>query len=51
MKKNVRLGIDLGVLDIPESSIVDIEDIDRFDPAPCASSPRVRRVSRCPRSG
>ncbi len=32
MKKNVRLGIDLGVLEIPESSIVDIEDIDRFDP-------------------
>ena len=34
MKKNVRLGIDLGVLDIPESSIVDIDDIDRFDPGP-----------------
>ena len=32
MKKNVRLGLDLGVLDIPESSIVDIEDIDQFDP-------------------
>ena len=30
MKKNVRLGIDLGMLDIPESSIVDIEDIDRL---------------------
>ncbi len=32
MKKNVRLGLDLGVLDIPESSIVDIDDIDRLDP-------------------
>ena len=34
MKKNVRLGIDLGVLDIPESSIVDIDDIDQYDPGP-----------------
>jgi ribonuclease J len=32
MKKNVRLGRDLGVLDIPESSLVDIEDIDRYEP-------------------
>jgi ribonuclease J len=32
MKKNVRLGRDLGVLDIPESSLVDIEAIDRHDP-------------------
>lgn len=32
MKKNVRLGLELGILDIPESSIVDIEEIDRFEP-------------------
>ena len=32
MKKNVRLGKDLGVLDIPESALVDIEDIDRYPP-------------------
>jgi ribonuclease J len=32
MKKNVRLGLDLGILDIPESSLIDIEDIDRHDP-------------------
>jgi ribonuclease J len=32
MKKNVRLGLDLGILDIPESSLVDIEAIDRYDP-------------------
>jgi ribonuclease J len=32
MKKNVRLGRELGVLDIPESAIVDVEDIDDYDP-------------------
>src|SRR4029078_4174724 len=32
MQKNVRMRIDVGVVEIPESSIVDIEDIDRFDP-------------------
>jgi ribonuclease J len=32
IRKNVRMGIDLGVLDIPESSIVDIEDVDKFEP-------------------
>ena len=32
MKKNVRLGLDLGILDIPESSLVDIEQIDQYDP-------------------
>ncbi len=32
MKKNVRLGRELGVLDIPESSLVDIEEIDRYAP-------------------
>jgi ribonuclease J len=32
MRKNVRLGLQLGVLSIPESSIIDIEDIDRYEP-------------------
>ena len=32
MRKNVQLGIDLGVLRIPASSLVDIEDIDRYPP-------------------
>ncbi len=32
MKKNVRLGRELGVLDIPESSLIDIEEIDRHAP-------------------
>jgi ribonuclease J len=32
MKKNIRLGRDLGVISIPESSLVDIESIDDFDP-------------------
>jgi ribonuclease J len=32
MRKNVRLGRDLGVLDIPESSLIDIEEIDRYRP-------------------
>ena len=32
MKKNVRLGRELKVLDIPESSLIDIEEIDRHDP-------------------
>ncbi|MDJ0770158.1 MAG: ribonuclease J [Ilumatobacter sp.] len=32
MKKNVRLGRDLQVVDIPESSLIDIEDIDRYEP-------------------
>jgi ribonuclease J len=32
MRKNVQLGIDLGVLRIPASALVDIEDIDGFPP-------------------
>ena len=32
MRKNVRLGRDLGVLDIPKSSLIDIEEIDRHRP-------------------
>jgi len=32
MRKNVQLGTDLGVLAIPASSLVDVEDIDRYQP-------------------
>jgi ribonuclease J len=32
MKKNVRLGRDLKVIDIPESSLIDIDDIDDYEP-------------------
>ena len=32
MKKNVRLGRELGVLDIAESSLIDIKEVDRHDP-------------------
>ena len=32
MRKNVQLGLDLGVVRIPASSLVDIEDIDRYPP-------------------
>jgi ribonuclease J len=32
MKKNVRLGRDLGIVDIPESSLIDIESIGDYPP-------------------
>jgi ribonuclease J len=32
MRKNVQLGLDLGIVHIPASSFVDIEDIDRYAP-------------------
>ncbi len=32
MRKNVRLGLQLGVLKIPESALVDVEDIDQYEP-------------------
>ena len=32
MKKNIRLGRELKVLDIPESAIIDIEEIDKYQP-------------------
>ena len=32
MKKNIRLGRELKVLDIPESAIIDIEEIDKYEP-------------------
>jgi ribonuclease J len=32
MKKNVRLGMDLGIFKIPESSLIDIDEVDKYDP-------------------
>jgi len=32
MRKNVQLGIDLGVLSIPASKLIDVDDIDRYPP-------------------
>lgn len=32
MKKNVRMGRDLGVIQIPDQSLIDIEDIDSYPP-------------------
>ncbi len=32
MRKNVQLGLDLGIIRIPASSFIDIEDIDRYPP-------------------
>ena len=32
IKKNVRMGRDLGVLSIPDASLIDIEEIDRYQP-------------------
>ncbi|MFK7917453.1 MAG: ribonuclease J [Ilumatobacter sp.] len=31
MKKNIRLGLDLGVFSIPESSLIDIDEVDKYD--------------------
>ena len=32
IRKNVQLGIDLGIVSIPASKLIDIEDIDRYPP-------------------
>ena len=32
MRKNVQLGRDLGVISIPDASLIDVEDIDRYPP-------------------
>jgi ribonuclease J len=32
MKKNVRLGRDLGVLTVPDAALIDIDDVDRYEP-------------------
>jgi ribonuclease J len=32
MKKNVRMGRDLGVISIPDASLVDVDDIDQYPP-------------------
>jgi ribonuclease J len=32
IRKNVQLGIDLGILSIPPSKLIDVDDIDRYEP-------------------
>ena len=32
MRKNVQLGLDLGILHLPASQLIDVEDIDRYPP-------------------
>ncbi len=32
MKKNVRMGRDLGVLNIPDASLIDIDEVDKYQP-------------------
>ncbi|MEZ5266808.1 MAG: ribonuclease J [Acidimicrobiia bacterium] len=32
MKRNIRMAREMGLLDIPASKLIDIEEIDRFDP-------------------
>ena len=32
IKKNVRLGRDLGILHIPDASLIDIEEADKYPP-------------------
>jgi ribonuclease J len=32
MKKNVRMGRDLGILKIPDASLIDVDDIDKYPP-------------------
>jgi ribonuclease J len=32
IRKNVQLGIDLGIISIPPSKLIDVEDIDRYEP-------------------
>ena len=32
MRKNVRMALDLGLIDLPESSFIDIEQIDQYPP-------------------
>lgn len=32
MKKNVRMGRDLGILKIPDASLIDVDDIDQYPP-------------------
>ena len=50
IKKNVRLARDLGLLTIPDASLIDIEEVDRLRArGRCASSPPARRASRCRR--
>ena len=32
MKKNVRMGRDLGIISIPDASLIDIDDVDKYPP-------------------
>ncbi|MCU1361792.1 MAG: ribonuclease [Ilumatobacteraceae bacterium] len=32
MKKNVRMGRDLGIIKIPDASLIDVDDIDKYPP-------------------
>ena len=47
MAKNVALTREMGLLTIPDSSLVDIERIGDYDPGGSASSPPAPRASRC----
>ena len=49
MKKNVRLAREMGLLDIPDSVLVDIERSTISTPGRSASSRPEARVSRCRR--
>src|SRR5215213_332580 len=50
MLKNVALAREMGLLHIPDGSLVDIEKIDQFAAARSASSPPAPRGSPCRRS-
>ena len=52
IKKNVRLARDLGVLTIPDASLIDIEEVDRLEPGQVCiistaqqASPKVIHIS------
>jgi ribonuclease J len=48
--RNVRAGARDGPAHIPDSALIDIEDVDRYQPGRgVRASPRARRASRCRR--
>lgn len=49
IRRNVASGIELGVLHIPPSSMIDIDDIDNYRPARFASSPPAPQANPCRR--
>ena len=50
MKKNVKLAREMGLLNIPESALIDIADVGEYStPARSASSRPGARASRCRR--